>query len=79
VRIAVKHRTIYFVLVFAAGVWILSGQSPVPGARPDPHEIPVPPIATPMRPMPGVNELPDRPAMPDVVTMNNGKKVTTAA
>ena len=29
--------------------------------------------------MPGVNELPDRPAMPDVLTMNNGKKVTTAA
>ncbi|MGP8243947.1 MAG: alpha/beta hydrolase family protein [Bryobacteraceae bacterium] len=28
--------------------------------------------------MPGVDKLPDRPEMPDVLTMNNGKKVVTA-
>ncbi len=45
--------------------------------RPDPREIPVPPIATSMKPMPGVNDLPNRPGMPDVLTMNDGRKVTT--
>jgi hypothetical protein len=29
--------------------------------------------------MPGVSELPDRPEMPDVLTLNNGKRVATAA
>lgn len=61
------------VLVIAALAGMLSGQS-----RPDPKEIPVPPIATAMRPMPGVDKLPNHPEMPDVLTMSNGKKVTTA-
>ena len=74
-----NHRMICGVLAIAAAVWILSGQSQVAGTRPDPHEIPVPPIATSMRPMPGVDELPNRPEMPGVLTMSNGKKVTTAA
>lgn len=41
-------------------------------------EIPLPPIATPMGRLPGVNDLPARPELPDVLTMNDGTKVTTA-
>ena len=76
-----KHRMILVVLAVAAVAGIPIGQAPpraIP-ARPDPKEIPVPPIATSMKKMPGVNELPNRPEMPDVLTMNNGKKVATAA
>lgn len=69
------------VLIVAAGAGILclGAQSEAPGSRPDPREIPVPPIRTSMRPRPGVENLPSRPAMPGVLTMNNGKKVSTAA
>ncbi len=45
--------------------------------RPDPKEIPVPPIKTSMHAMPGVDQLPNRPEMPDVMTLNNGQKVKT--
>jgi len=45
--------------------------------RPDPKEIPVPPIKTSMHDMPGVDQLPNRPAMPDVMTLNNGQNVKT--
>lgn len=48
-------------------------------AADEPREIPVPPIATPMGKLPGVNELPARPALPDVLTMNDGTRVTSAA
>ena len=44
---------------------------------PDPCEIPVPPIDTPMGKLPGVDELPMRKEMPDVLTMDDGTKVTT--
>ena len=47
--------------------------------RPDPREIPVPAIKTSMPAMPGVDQLPNHPEMPDPLTMNNGQKVTTAA
>lgn len=50
-----------------------------PANRPDPREIPLPPIATPMGHLPSVNELPVRPTLPDVLTMDDGTKVTTAA
>jgi hypothetical protein len=40
------------------------------------REIPVPSIATPMGRLPGVKELPARTAMPDVMVMNDGTKVT---
>jgi len=66
-------------LVLAVTAAAVHAQSQVIPPRPDPKEIPVPPIATAMKKMPGVNELPNRPEMPDVLTMNNGKKVTTAA
>jgi hypothetical protein len=44
---------------------------------PDPREIPVPRIATPLGTLPGVNELPARTAMPDVMVMNDGSRVTS--
>ncbi len=45
----------------------------------EPKEIPVPPIAAPMGELPGINDLPAQPAMPDALTMNNGTRVTTTA
>ena len=44
---------------------------------PDPREIPVPRIGTPLGMLPGVNELPTRTAMPDVMVMDDGTRVTT--
>lgn len=53
---------------------------PTPAVEgPDPKEIPVPPIPTALGRLPGVSELPVRRAMPDVLTMNDGTKVTTPA
>src|SRR5580692_11027736 len=70
---------------FAAVGVVLRGQAPTsePTAktilpRPDPNEIALPVIKTDMKPMPGVDQLPDRPEMPDVMTLNNGQKVKTA-
>ncbi len=40
-------------------------------------EIPVPAIATRLGTLPGVNELPVRPELPDVLVMNDGTRVTT--
>src|SRR5689334_3251888 len=48
-------------------------------AGPDPREISVPRIKTAMAPLPGVAELPVRRAMPDVLTMDDGSRVTTRA
>jgi len=47
-----------------------------PTTGPDPREIPVPPIETAMGTLPGVNDLPERAELPDVMTMNDGAKVT---
>ena len=58
-------------ILLTAAVYAQSG--------PDPKEIPVPPIHTSMRAMPGVDKLPDHPGMPDVLTMSNGQKVKTPA
>lgn len=52
---------------------------PVAAHGAEPAEIPVPPIATPMGRLPGVAELPVRPALPDVLTRNDGTRVTSAA
>lgn len=45
---------------------------------PDPREIPVPRIKTPMGTLPGVNALPGRKELPDIMVMNDGTKVTNA-
>jgi hypothetical protein len=60
---------------------VVSAQTPPPKLpdAPDPNEIPVPPIATSMPAMPSVDQLPNRPQMPDIMTLNNGKKVKTTA
>src|SRR5207237_489734 len=44
--------------------------------RPDPREIPLPPIQTGHAVMPGVHELPARPALPEVLKMRDGSAVT---
>jgi len=46
---------------------------------PDPREIPVPRIQTPMGTLPSVRELPVRPEMPPVMVMNDGTRVKTRA
>ncbi len=63
----------------ALAVWALAAASGPCLAQegPDPREIPVPPIETPMGKLPGVNELPARPEMPDVMVMNDGTRVRT--
>jgi hypothetical protein len=72
----VKNRILRgtFALVASLGL----SQAQTDSSRPDPREIPVPPIKTSMPPMPGVDNLPDRPEMPAVLTMNNGQPVRTA-
>jgi hypothetical protein len=71
---------------FAAAGLMLSGQAPQPAEpevrapilpRPDPKELPLPIIKTSMKAMPGVDQLPNRPEMPNVMTLNNGQKVKT--
>lgn len=54
-----------------------SAQIPPPAERSDPVEIPLPSIATPMGRRPSVDELPARPELPNVLTMNDGSKVTS--
>jgi (4-O-methyl)-D-glucuronate---lignin esterase len=67
--------------VFATGVLAcsLSGQTGRSNIqdRPDPKEIPLPPIKTSMPEMPGVDQLPVRTEMPAVMTLDNGKPVKT--
>jgi hypothetical protein len=69
------------VAVLAVGVLAcaVGGQTAGSGIadRPDPKEIPVPPIKTLMHDMPNIDQLPNRPAMPDVMTLDNGRKVKT--
>lgn len=54
-------------------------QAPASADDPDPREIPVPPIETEMGTLPSVKDLPLRVEMPDVLTLNDGQRVTTAA
>jgi len=50
----------------------------VADSGPDPQEIPLPEIKGPMKPLPGVKDLPVRKEIPDALTMNDGTKVTNA-
>ncbi len=65
-------RTLSILLV-ATGI----GLAQTSDTGPDPKEIPIPAIRTKMGVLPGVNELPVRKDMPDVLVMNDGSKVTT--
>jgi hypothetical protein len=67
---------IVFVLT-AVSIGRTEAQTNPSAGGPDPREIPVPPIKTAMGSMPGVNDLPVRKAMPDVLVMNDGTTVTT--
>jgi hypothetical protein len=79
-----KNHKILVALFFAAAATtatvLLAQTSPstIP-PRPDAKEIPLPIIKTSMPEMPGVDQLPNRPEMPDVMTLNNGQKVKTIA
>ena len=64
-------------LLFIAAFASALAAAESPPSRPDPREIPLPEIATPLGKLPGVADLPARPEMPDVLTMNDGTKVTT--
>ena len=75
VVVAMSKRLRASVLLGACVLTAQAGQAPAPG-RPDPREIPVPAIETPMGRLPGVGELPARPEMPDVTVMNDGTRVT---
>ena len=73
----------YFSRLGAANVMVLTGvmlaqtQPKTVPDRPNPDEIPLPVIHTSMKPMPGVDQLPSHPGMPDVLVMNNGQPVKT--
>jgi len=77
------RRTSHFLglATVCAGFIGLSGlthaQNADSSSGPDPREIPVPRIAAPLGVLPGVNELPVRREMPDVMVMNDGTRVTT--
>ncbi len=63
-------------LLGAAAVTPAPAPAPAPADRPDPAEIPLPSIKTSMTSLPGVDKLPVRKEMPDVLTMNDGTKAT---
>ena len=73
-----NHRLMPQILCLAVSAGVLLGQSQpqTSAAGPDPKEIPLPPIASSAPAMPSAAQLPTRPELPDVMTMNNGKKVT---
>ena len=56
---------------------VLQAQDAGTATGPDPREIPIPRIQTAMGILPGVRELPIRKQMPDVMVMNDGKRVKT--
>jgi hypothetical protein len=58
----------------AAGAALRGAEIP---NRPDPREIPLPRIKTSLGTLPGVDALPIRQELPDVLTMNDGTKVKT--
>ncbi|MGB3630507.1 MAG: alpha/beta hydrolase family protein [Terracidiphilus sp.] len=60
--------------VLAGAVCGQTGSSAI-SDRPDPKEIPLPAIKTSMPDLPGVDQLQNRPEMPDVMTLDNGKPV----
>lgn len=80
-----KHRNSIAALILAAalpGGWILVDRAmaqSVPPSGPDPREIPIPRTPAPLGVLPGVDRLPVRKEMPDVLLMNDGTRVSTRA
>src|SRR5947207_9590745 len=75
-----KLRNWIVVLLLAAflGRWTAPAQDASP-AGPDPREIPIPRIQAPLGNLPGVDRLPVRKEMPDVLFMNDGTRVASRA
>ena len=73
------NRAILTALALASLTAVISAQAPPSTllSRPDPKEIPLPAVKTSMPDMPGVDQLPNRPEMPDIMTLNSGQKVKT--
>jgi len=76
-----RHHILATCFIVGLGLASISwtAHAQVAGTPPDTgrHEIPLPPIATPMGSLPGVEALPVRAAMPDVMVMNDGTRVTS--
>jgi hypothetical protein len=62
-------------MVVIAAICLANAQGPVSG--PDPREIPVPRIKTPIGTLPGASGLPIRKEMPDVMITSDGMKITS--
>ena len=77
----IRRPRLYRAAIVCVGLVVLSTiahtQSTDTSSGPDPREIPVPRIATTLGTLPGVSELPVRAAMPDVMVMNDGTRVTS--
>src|SRR4051812_8908209 len=73
VRVFVLFGCAAFIALSVAG----HTQDAQVASGPDPREIPVPRITTSVGRLPGVSQLPVREAMPDVMVMDGGAKVTT--
>ncbi len=65
------------VALFATLITAANAQPVTTAEGPDPKEIPVPEIVGSLGRLPGVSVLPVRKALPDVLTMNDGTKVTS--
>jgi hypothetical protein len=75
--LCLPHRFLLLACAVALGQRVaVCGAESIP-PRPDPRQVPVPEIKTALGRLPGVSELPIRREMPDVLTMNDGTKVTT--
>jgi hypothetical protein len=72
------RSSLRFLLLFLS-VDLGAFAAPPAGDRPDPREIPLPPIATDLPSLPTVSELPARPAMPDPLVRDDGSRVTSPA
>lgn len=74
-----KHFNLVLSLLFSVGAMAVVLPASSQTAGPDPREIPVPLIKTPMGLLPGVHALAAHPELPDLFTFANGKKVRTLA
>ncbi len=75
-----RTRSVAFHLLSLAALSLaVRAQTPSSADGPDPKEIPLPEIVGPMGKLPGVNDLPAHPELPDALTFNDGTKVTSRA
>jgi hypothetical protein len=65
--------------ILAIGLGLMAAMAAAQPTGPDPKEIPVPRLPGPLGILPGVAQLPVRPTLPDILTMNDGTPVRTTA